>query len=79
MKNREFISFTSLHLAVYQTYPEMVERLIESGVEMNLFEDINRCTPLHIAVEILINRGCNLTPDCLLELQQVEQNQLVKN
>ena len=40
---------TALHLAVYESYYRIVERLIGYGVDLNT-QDENGDTPLHIAI-----------------------------
>lgn len=78
MKNKEWNSYTSLHLAAMKMQPSIIEMFVENGAELNLIEDRNYFTPLHFAVDNLIKRGCNLTPERLMELQQVDnKNDLV--
>lgn len=79
MHHRYYNGYTPLHLAIVKMQPAIVERLIESaGVGVNLVEDKNHATPLHIAMERLIEcKACSISASRLLDLQQVEYNDAV--
>lgn len=80
MKHRSYCSFTPLQLAVIKMQPSIIEKLVECGVDLNLTEDKNGCTALHLAVDNLIScKGCGVTADRLFYLQEIEWDQLVKN
>uniref|UniRef100_A0A915JVF6 Uncharacterized protein n=1 Tax=Romanomermis culicivorax TaxID=13658 RepID=A0A915JVF6_ROMCU len=72
MRNRDYNSFTALHLAVSKMFPKCVETLIDQGkAELSLTEDINQMTPFHVAVENLIKTGGKFSVENLFHLQQI--------
>lgn len=78
VKRRSYRSFTPLHLAVVKMQPMIIESLVEHGIDLNLTEDMNGCTALHLAIENLIScGGCGITADRLFTLQEIEPNQFV--
>lgn len=83
LQNREYNSYTALHLAVVREHPFVAELLVEEpSVELSLIEDYSRMTPLHMAVNqftMCSNEQLNsiLRPEILFNLQQIEEGDFV--
>lgn len=55
MRNKEFNSYTALHLAAAREHADVVEVLVEDQtVEISLTDDRSQKTPLHMAVDTLL-------------------------
>lgn len=79
MKHQSYKSYTHLHLATVKMQPSVIEGLVDCGVDMNLTEDENGNTALHLAMENLTrSRGCELINGLQKKLLRIDKAWLVK-